>query len=165
MNSYIFITIEGYTFQPESESIEQDIENCQVIGFAKGKDANQAFQNLTKENPYLLDTTFDELISIELKHADYDKHAKHFHLAISRCKELTNQPRGNYKLIISDIDAGGGATIDLYYDDQTNKVKETKTLADKTVLIVELALDDFHPSNYGHQGVEFLRKINTVRHC
>ncbi len=62
MKSYIFITAEGYTFQPESTSIEPDIENCQVVGFAKGKDPQQAFQNLIQENGNLLETTFDELI-------------------------------------------------------------------------------------------------------
>ena len=71
MKSYIFITIEGYTFQPESESIEPDIENCQVVGFAKGKDPQQAFQNLIQEDSNLLETTFDELICYELK--DYDE--------------------------------------------------------------------------------------------
>ncbi|MCH7559153.1 MAG: hypothetical protein IIB56_17110 [Planctomycetes bacterium] len=71
MNSYIFITTEGYTFQPESESIEPDIENCQVIGFAKGKNPKQAFQNMIQENSNLLETTFDELICYELK--DYDE--------------------------------------------------------------------------------------------
>ena len=162
MKSYIFITTEGYTLQPGSGSIEPDIENCQVIGFAKGIDDQQAFQNLTKENLYLLDTTFDELICIELKHTDYGKHAQHFYLASSRCKELTAQPRDNYKLIIADIDAGGGATIDLYYDKETSKVKEEKILADKTVLSVELTIDGFDPENYGDEGAEFLKKINMI---
>ena len=71
MKSYIFITSEGYTFQPESTSIEPDIENCQVIGFAKGKDPKQAFQNLIQENSNLLETTFDEVISYELKDVDH----------------------------------------------------------------------------------------------
>jgi hypothetical protein len=51
MNSYIFITTEGYTYQPGSESIEPDIENCQVIGFAHGVDEQNAFKNLIAENP------------------------------------------------------------------------------------------------------------------
>lgn len=73
MKSYIFITAEGYTFQPESTSIEPDIENCQVVGFAKGKDPQQAFQNLIQENSNLLETTFDELICYELKDIDHTK--------------------------------------------------------------------------------------------
>jgi len=80
MKSYIFITTEGYTFQPESESIESDIENCQVIGFAQGEDQQQAFQNLIKENSYLLETSFDELICFELKHRDFWKNKSYFYL-------------------------------------------------------------------------------------
>ncbi|MGD2094066.1 MAG: hypothetical protein PVH77_03565 [Phycisphaerales bacterium] len=70
MKSYIFITAEGYTYQPESESVEPDIENCQVIGFAKGEDSQQALQNMIQENKNLLETTFDELICYELKNFD-----------------------------------------------------------------------------------------------
>ena len=65
MKSYIFITAEGYTHQPESTSIEPDIENCQVIGFAKGSNKKHAFENLLNENPALLETTFDEIICYE----------------------------------------------------------------------------------------------------
>ena len=78
MNSYIFITTEGYTFQPESESPEPDIENCQVIGFAQGEDEQQAFKNLINENSALFDTTFDELICFELKNLDYYRHSAYF---------------------------------------------------------------------------------------
>ena len=70
MKSYIFITAKGYTFQPESTSVEPDIENCQVVGFAKGEDPQQAFQNMIQENKNLLETTFDELICYELKNYD-----------------------------------------------------------------------------------------------
>jgi len=80
MKSYIFITTEGYTLQPESDSIEPEIENCQVIGFAQGTDPKQAFKNLIKENDYLLETTFDELICFELKNLDYYKHSTSFSL-------------------------------------------------------------------------------------
>lgn len=81
MKSYIFITEEGSTYQPNSTaSPEPDIENCQVIGFAKGKDEDEAFKNLTKEDVYLLDTNFNEVICIELKNEDYYKKAKYFYL-------------------------------------------------------------------------------------
>ena len=81
MNSYIFITTEGYTYQPGSESIEPDIENCQVIGFAHGIDEQNAFKNLITENPNLSETTFDELICLELRHFDYWKRQSYFHLS------------------------------------------------------------------------------------
>jgi len=67
MNNYIFITEEGVTYQPNSTSPEPDIENCQVIGFAKGNNENGAFKNLTKENDYLSNTNFNEIIFMEIK--------------------------------------------------------------------------------------------------
>lgn len=88
MNSYIFITTEGYTYQPESESPEPDIANCQVIGFAQGNDEHLAFTNLIKQNPSLFETTFNELICLELKHMDYFRNSQHFYLS-----ELTMKTR------------------------------------------------------------------------
>ncbi|MDH5186295.1 MAG: hypothetical protein OEZ20_04900 [candidate division WOR-3 bacterium] len=80
MKSYIFITDEGITFQPNTESPEPDVDNCQVIGFTKGKNPEEAFGNLIRENDYLLKTNFNELICFELKHSDYYKFAKSFNL-------------------------------------------------------------------------------------
>ena len=80
MKTYIFITLEGHTFQPGSDELEPDIENCQVIGFACGRDEEEAFENLVCENDYLLETTFDEIICMELKNSDYHKQAQHFSL-------------------------------------------------------------------------------------
>jgi len=80
MKSYIFITTEGYTFQPESESLEPDIENCQVIGFAQGTNEQDAFENLIRQNDYLLEIAFDELICYELKTIEYNKNLTHFYL-------------------------------------------------------------------------------------
>lgn len=86
MKSYIFITSEGLTYQPGSEEIEPDIENCQVIGFAQGTNEKKAFDNLIEENQYLFETTFDELICMELKHSNYHKHSKYFNLRDRREK-------------------------------------------------------------------------------
>lgn len=63
---YIFITFEGFTFQPNSESDIPDIENMQVIGFPEGKDKKEAFKNLLANQQYLRDTTFNEIIALEL---------------------------------------------------------------------------------------------------
>jgi hypothetical protein len=63
---YIFITFEGFTFQPNSESDIPDIENMQVIGFSEGKDKKEAFKNLLANQQYLKDTTFNEIIALEL---------------------------------------------------------------------------------------------------
>lgn len=84
MKSFIFITTEGFTYQPNSESPEPDIENCQVIGFAEGKDLEDAFGNLISENEYLLETNFDEIIGYELRHKNYHKCSKTFYLGANR---------------------------------------------------------------------------------
>jgi len=83
MKSYIFLTAEGFTLQPNSESEEPDIENLQVIGFAKGQDSKDAFQQLLKESNYLMDTSFDEIFSYKLS-KDYEKKRTHYHLSDCR---------------------------------------------------------------------------------
>ncbi len=67
MKSYIFLTASGSTFLPNSESAEPDIKNLQVIGFAEGDGESEAFENLIRENPYLLKTGFDEVLCIEVR--------------------------------------------------------------------------------------------------
>lgn len=66
MKSYIFITSEGYTFQPDSDSSIPDIDNCQVLGFGSGIDPDDAFRNFLKENEFLLHASFDEVKALEL---------------------------------------------------------------------------------------------------
>ncbi|MBU4321490.1 MAG: hypothetical protein L6246_00055 [Thermodesulfovibrionales bacterium] len=70
MKSYIFITTEGYTFQPDSDFAEPDIENCQVVGFGKGNDAPEAFENMLKGNDYLLETNFNEVFCLQLRNEE-----------------------------------------------------------------------------------------------
>ncbi|MCD4706064.1 hypothetical protein K8R61_03215 [bacterium] len=67
MRHFIFLTQEGYTFQPNSESDMPDIENLQVLGTAGGKDEKNAFDNFVRENEYLLDTNYKEVVVMELK--------------------------------------------------------------------------------------------------
>jgi len=67
MKKYIFLTAEGATFQPKSESSVPAIDNLQVIGFTEGISAKKAFKNLLKENPYLFETSFDEIFAIPLQ--------------------------------------------------------------------------------------------------
>ena len=80
MRAFIFVTHEGYTFQPASEAEEPDIENLQVLGFALGVDEEQAFQNLKADYTYLLKTSFDETLCLELRHEDYFARIKYFYL-------------------------------------------------------------------------------------
>jgi len=84
MGAYIFITNEGYTYQPGSEAVEPDIENCQVLGFAKGDSADEAFGVLLRENAYLLKTSFDTVVCLELKDKDYRRKKRYFRLRDER---------------------------------------------------------------------------------
>ena len=53
MNTYMFLTGEEYSFQPETEQEPVEIESLQMIGTAKGLDAMDAYRNLLAENPHL----------------------------------------------------------------------------------------------------------------
>jgi len=66
MKNYIFITSEGYTYSPNNTGSEQDIENCQVLGFEKANNAEEAFRNLKINNSFLNDLGFNEVICYEL---------------------------------------------------------------------------------------------------
>ncbi len=56
MNNYIFYTPEGYTIAP-NENV--GVENCQMLGTAKGKDEHEAKSNLLKENPWIIKAGFN----------------------------------------------------------------------------------------------------------
>ena len=66
MKHYIFITTEGYTYQPDSTSIEPDVENCQVLGFGNGSSINEAFESFVATNSWVKETTFNEVIAYEV---------------------------------------------------------------------------------------------------
>lgn len=56
MNEYIFYTPEGYTTAP-NEDVE--VEICQMLGTAKGKDEHEAKKTLLKENPWIIKAGFN----------------------------------------------------------------------------------------------------------
>ena len=74
MKNYIFVTHKGHTYQPGSASIEPDIENLQVIGFAKGNSPDEATKNLLKEDTYLKETSFNGVIALESKSSNRTFH-------------------------------------------------------------------------------------------
>jgi hypothetical protein len=78
MSSYIFITAEGTTFLPGSESPTPDVENFQVLGFAQGKNASDAFENLLSQDTWLINSPFDRVTCYELRYDDFEKQARHF---------------------------------------------------------------------------------------
>lgn len=77
MNTYIFLTNEGSTYQPQSESVEPDCNNAQVIGITKVDNEDEAFENLKRENEYLFEMSFNELYCYKL---DSDEIIKYFYL-------------------------------------------------------------------------------------
>lgn len=77
MDHYIFLTSEGFTFQPNSDAKTPDIENLQVIGFASGVTPDDAYRNLLLNHAYLKETTFNQIFCYRLdKH--YEKHRRDF---------------------------------------------------------------------------------------
>ena len=61
MKQYIFVSSEGYTYQPDSVSNISDIENLQVIGFGKGLSSNEAFNNMLLDDKHIQETNFNEV--------------------------------------------------------------------------------------------------------
>lgn len=61
MNSYIFLTDEGYTFQPETEEQPVEIDSLQMLGTAQGEDAMDAYRNLLAKNPHLREKRFERI--------------------------------------------------------------------------------------------------------
>ena len=56
MNDYIFYTTEGHTDAPNAAF---EIENCQVIGIARGASQEVALSNLLSTNPWIAQAGFD----------------------------------------------------------------------------------------------------------
>lgn len=66
MKKYIFLTTEGYTYQPNSDSIEPDCDNAQLIGIVEGKNQEEAFKNLLEMYDYLKTSNFEEVYCYQL---------------------------------------------------------------------------------------------------
>ena len=58
---YIFYTTDGFT----QDLKNKDIENCQILGFAKGKNVSEAYNNLLLENNYLKNYSFNNILAME----------------------------------------------------------------------------------------------------
>jgi hypothetical protein len=67
MNSYIFLTDEGYTFQPETEKEPIVIDSLQMIGTAHGPDAMTAYRNLLADNPHLQEKNFEKIFCYQVE--------------------------------------------------------------------------------------------------
>jgi hypothetical protein len=49
MKNYIFYTNEGFT----QDSNGNEFDNCQILGWVRGNNPNEAFEKLKKENEHL----------------------------------------------------------------------------------------------------------------
>jgi hypothetical protein len=87
MNSYIFLTDEGFTFQPGSESDVPEVENLQVLGLANGDSPEAAFETLLKEDEWLRETTFSECFSLKLAET---LNSRHWHTMCKPRKETSH---------------------------------------------------------------------------
>jgi hypothetical protein len=70
IKDFLFYKTEGTTFQPllTAEYPDYpDVENCQILGWAKGRNSKEAFESLKCECPWICDSSFEEGIASELK--------------------------------------------------------------------------------------------------
>ena len=74
IKSFIFYTTEGFT----EDNQHKLIENCQILGWSKGETAQKAFINLVKENKYLDEMNFSEVMCQELA----SKKVHYFHFKV-----------------------------------------------------------------------------------
>ena len=77
--NFIFVTTEGSTFQPNSDYVESEYDNLQVVGFSKGDTPDKAFEIFLKENKDILKSNFDEIICWQLSD-EYDKIQRYYYL-------------------------------------------------------------------------------------
>ena len=59
--NFIFFTKDGFTFDIDNK----EISNMQILGDGFGKDIFEAFKNFKKEQAYLKDFTFKNVMAIQ----------------------------------------------------------------------------------------------------
>lgn len=69
MAKFIFYTIEGATLAVDGSLLD----TCQVLGTAKGKDKQDALNNLPKENLWILERNFDPNLIVVRKLASTEE--------------------------------------------------------------------------------------------
>jgi len=63
---FLFITPDGVTYSSSGKTYP-DVDNFQVLGESEGINEEDAFNSFIKENRWVLDTEFKEIICIEIK--------------------------------------------------------------------------------------------------
>lgn len=62
MKKYIFYTANGFT----QDLNGSEIENCQILGWSDGINPDNAFNNFKKENRFVKNFNFDDILCQEL---------------------------------------------------------------------------------------------------
>ncbi len=89
MPRFLFYSREGLTYTPcvlnEYEEYEggNEVENLQVIGFADGDTPQEAFDHLLFTHSYLEESTFDQILAIELKGKEF----KNYEFSLNTIRE------------------------------------------------------------------------------
>ncbi len=63
---YIILSNQGYTFSPNNDSTEPDIDNIQVLGFAEASTPKVAFEKFCKENEHIKSLGYSKVKLYEL---------------------------------------------------------------------------------------------------
>jgi hypothetical protein len=61
MKQFLFFTTEGFTFDPN----HKELHNMQILGDGMGNDILEAFVSFKRNQSYLLEYGFKELIAVE----------------------------------------------------------------------------------------------------
>lgn len=71
MNEYLFYTDEGFTIAPN----ENEVENCQVLGRAKGNNEMEAREKLAKDSPWIKKYGFsiDDAMFVKIASEDNER--------------------------------------------------------------------------------------------
>lgn len=72
MNKYIFLTFEWFTYQPNSEAIEPDAENVQMLWIWEWNTKSEWFEDFKIKNQWITKTNFNEVFCHELKDDKFD---------------------------------------------------------------------------------------------
>lgn len=62
MKKYIFYTNDGFS----QDKNLQNTENCQILGLSQGENVKHAYDNLIKENDYILSHNYENIMAYEI---------------------------------------------------------------------------------------------------
>ena len=69
---------------------------------------------------------------------------------------------GDFMAVVTDIDAGGGAIIDLMFSPNLKLVREIKYSPSGEITQVDMPYDTFNPRSYGFHGQIFMDRVDEI---